>query len=339
MNESKRPVTVRKLPQSLYLETTNRCESKCQTCPRTFVTNEPAQDLTLDRLIKVIDQFPDLNRVVLHGLGEPLLNPEIFDIIKTLKARNIYTLFNTNAISLTPARSLKLIESGLDKLRVSVDAATPEIYKAVRGVDQFDRVVKNLLDLATQQQKLGMEHPRVSLWFATMKLNLEDLPELVRLADRISVSEVYLQRLTTTEAGRKGVGLAVGNQSLYGSLKERQQHLIEESMESARNFGIDFKASGLKDPLGSLKPEERKRPWSVCHRPWSLSYVTANGNVLPCCISACTAEDYQGAILGNAFDEDFLSIWNGERYQQFRERFETDIAPGPCEGCGSLWSV
>ena len=339
MKKSKRPMTVNELPQSLYLETTNRCDSKCNTCPRTFLANEPFKDLTLDRLLRIIDQFPDLNRVVLHGIGEPLLNPEIFDIIATLKARNIHALFNTNAISLTPRRSLKLIESGLDEFRVSLDSATRDNFKAIRGVDQFDRIVKNLLDLTTQQRELGMEHPRVSLWFIAMKMNLEDLPKLVRLADSVSVPEIYLQRLVTTTAGRKGLGLAVGEQSWQGVLEEQQQRLIEESMELASKLGIDFMASGLKDPIGSLKPETRKRPWSTCQRPWTLSYVTANGNVFPCCISACTAKDYQSTILGNAFDEDFLSIWNGELYQQFREQFETDVAPDPCEGCGSLWSI
>ena len=336
MNDSQGQVNV---PQSLYLESTNRCESRCQTCPRTFLTNEPANNLSLKRVHQIIDQFPDLQRVVLHGLGEPLLNPEIFEIIKTLKERNIYTLFNSNAISLTPERSAQLIQSGLDEYRVSVDAATSATYKAIRGVNQFERVKANLLDLTSQQRKLGLEHPRISLWFMAMKVNLTDLPEFVRLADKLAVAEVYLQRLATTKAGRRGMGLAVSEQSWHGALAEQQQQMIEESMVLAEKYGISFKASGLKDPLDSLQPEDRKRPWSVCQRPWTLSYITANGNVLPCCISACTAENYEDAILGNAFEEDFLSIWNGERYQQFRKQFASDVAPDPCEGCGFLWSV
>ena len=82
-----------------------------------------------------------------------------------------------------------------------------------------------------------------------------------------------------------------------------------------------------------------KRPWSGCQRPWTLSYVTANGNVLPCCIAPWTAKNYRGALLGNAFTDDFSTIWNGERYQQFRETFESDVAPDPCRGCGLLWSI
>jgi MoaA/NifB/PqqE/SkfB family radical SAM enzyme len=74
-------------------------------------------------------------------------------------------------------------------------------------------------------------------------------------------------------------------------------------------------------------------------RPWSLSYVSANGNVLPCCISSWTAKDYRGLILGNALSQSFAEIWNGERYQEFRTRFEPHDVPDPSRGCGRLWSI
>src|SRR5437879_5570599 len=75
MAQPSRPAVVGALPRSLYLETTNRCDSKCQTCIRTFETLEPPADLTLDRVRMIAEQFPALDRVVLHGIGEPLLNP------------------------------------------------------------------------------------------------------------------------------------------------------------------------------------------------------------------------------------------------------------------------
>ena len=96
-----RPALVEELPRSLYLETTNRCDSECQTCVRTFRTTEPPADLTLERVRGIVAQFPDLDRVVLHGIGEPLLNREIFDIVAFLKSRVPLVLFNSDAISLT----------------------------------------------------------------------------------------------------------------------------------------------------------------------------------------------------------------------------------------------
>ncbi|MEE9139092.1 MAG: radical SAM protein [candidate division NC10 bacterium] len=335
MNEPKRPLTVAALPRTLYLETTNRCDSKCQTCIRTFLTNEPPKDLTLVELKGIVDQFPVLERVVLHGIGEPLLNHELFEMIAYLKAKGTSVVFNSDTISLTPKRTLQLIESGLDEFRVSMDGATRETYEKIRGVDQFDRVVENVRHLLGQQRKLERQTPRVSLWFTAIKANLEELPALVRLAAQIGVREVYVQRLVYNS-----LGMAVAEQSLYRTLQEREQRLIEEADGLARDFGIAFKASGLTTPMASLQGTElASRPWSGCQRPWTLSYVTANGNVLPCCIAPFSAKNYRGALLGNAFTEDFMSVWNGERYERFREMFESDAPPDPCRGCGLLWSI
>ncbi|MFQ5960956.1 MAG: radical SAM/SPASM domain-containing protein [Candidatus Methylomirabilales bacterium] len=335
MNEPKRPPITAELPRTLYLETTNRCDSKCQTCIRTFLTLEPPKDLTFVEMKGIVDQFPVLERVVLHGIGEPLLNRELFKMIAYLKAKGASVVFNSDAISLTPKRALKLMESGLDEFRVSMDGATRETYEKIRGVDQFDRVVENVRHLLDEQRKRERQRPRVSLWFTAIKANLEELPTFVHLAARMRVPEVYVQRLVYY-----GHGMAVAEQSLHRALQEREQRLIEEADGLARAFGITFKASGLTAPLESLQGTELgRRPWSGCQRPWTLSYVTANGNVLPCCIAPWTAKNYRGALLGNAFTEDFSGIWNGERYQQFRETFESDVPPDPCRGCGLLWSI
>lgn len=216
-----------------------------------------------------------------------------------------------------------------------MDAATRETYRKIRGVDQFDLVMENVRGLIGLQKRLEQKTPRVSLWFTAMKANLEELPAFVRLASEMGVQEVYIQRLVFY-----GQGLAVQEQSLHRALQEREQKLIEEAEHLAQTLQIAFKASGATIPLASLQgTDPGKRPWADCQRPWTLSYVTANGNVLPCCISPWTARDYRGLILGNAFQEDFESIWNGKRYQRFREAFESDVPPDPCRGCGLLWSL
>ena len=133
MDTSKRPAMVPTFPHTLYLETTNRCDSECQTCLRTFNTLEPPKDLTLAEVQQIVEQVPGLERVVLHGIGEPLLNKQIFDIVAYLKTRGATVLFNSDAISLTQKRAAQLIESGLDEYRVSMDAATRFSPKAESG--------------------------------------------------------------------------------------------------------------------------------------------------------------------------------------------------------------
>jgi len=322
------------LPRSLYLEATNRCDSKCQTCIRTFETLEPPADLTLERVQAIVAQFPVLDRVVLHGIGEPLLNPQIFDIVAYLKTRVASVLFNSDAISLTPARIRRLIDSGLDEYRVSMDAATATTYRRLRGVDRFERVTGNLARLLALQRELGRTTPRVSLWFTATRSNIEELPGFVQLAADLGVGEVYVQRLVFN-----GLGLATEANALHGRLRALELARLAEAEALAARHGIALRASGLTSPLASLQTSDEARPWSGCQRPWSLAYVTANGNVLPCCISPWVAHDYAGLILGNAFGEPFGKIWDGARYQKFRTDFETATPPDPCRGCGRLWSI
>ena len=330
-----RPAIVPTLPRSLYLETTNRCDSKCETCVRTFQTLEPPKDLTLAELTRIVDQFPVLDRVVLHGVGEPLLNRELVPMIAYLKAKGATVLFNSDAITLTPARARELIESGLDEYRVSMDAATRETYRRIRGVDRFDRVVGNVRAMVALARELVRTRPRVSIWLTAMRANLQELPAFVRLAVDLGVPEVHVQRLVWN-----GLGLAVEGESLHRALREEEQQLLDEAEAIARAGGVLLTASGLTTPKASLDgSDDERRPWAGCQRPWTLAYVTANGNALPCCISPWSAKDYPGLILGNALEEPFAEIWNGERYRAFRTRFESDVPPDPCRGCGRLWSI
>jgi MoaA/NifB/PqqE/SkfB family radical SAM enzyme len=329
-----RPAVVGALPRSLYLETTNRCDSKCQTCIRTFETLEPPADLALGRVQAIVAQFPVLDRVVLHGIGEPLLNPQIFDIVTYLKTRVASVLFNSDAISLTAARAGRLIESGVDEYRVSMDAATAATYRRLRGVDRFERVTANVARLVGLQRQLGRTTPRVSLWFTATRANVDELPGFVQLAADLGVGEVYVQRLVFN-----GLGLASEANALHGRLRAQELERLAEAEALATRHGVAMRASGLTSPLASLQGSDDARPWSGCQRPWTLAYVTANGNVLPCCISPWVARDYAGLILGNAFGERFEEIWNGARYQRFRADFESATPPDPCRGCGRLWSI
>ena len=335
MTLASRPAVVGTLPRSLYLEATNRCDSKCQTCIRTFTSLEQPADLTLERVRAIVEQFPNLDRVVLHGIGEPLLNPEIFEIVAYLKKRVPSVLFNSDAIGLTRARAIRLVESGLDEYRVSIDAAAAPTFRKLRGVDCFERVTTNVARLVALQRDMGRTSPRVSLWFTASRANVEELPAFVQLAARLAVAEVYVQRLVFN-----GLGLATDVNALHGRLRAREQALLTEAEALAKRLGIAMRASGLTTPLASLNGgTEHTRHWAGCQRPWTLAYVTANGNVLPCCISPWVARDYAGLILGNAFTEPFEQIWDGERYQRFRTDFESDRPPDPCRGCGRLWSI
>src|SRR5437773_6757447 len=82
-------------PHCVFIEVTNHCNLLCETCPRTFASYEEPKTLSWENFIKIVDQFPDMERAVLHGIGEPLLNKDLPRMIAYLKERHIYVLFNT----------------------------------------------------------------------------------------------------------------------------------------------------------------------------------------------------------------------------------------------------
>ncbi len=322
------------LPRSLYLETTSRCNSLCETCILTFGGREPQKDLQWDEFRRIVDQFPVLDRVLLHGIGEPLLNRDLIRMIVHLKKRRARVLFNSNVITLGPRLRRELIDSGLDELRVSLDATTPATYARVRGVDAYRKVVANLEGLAAAKREGGADVPLVSLWFTALKENIGEIAGLVPLAVRVGARGITLQRLVYN-----GLGLATKEQSLYGQLHEREGSVIRATETAALAAGIEFSASGATTPEISLTPSHGDRPWSACRRPWTLVYVTVHGNVLPCCIAPWITGHYEGIILGNLYRKTLEEIWWGPQYVDFRSAIQTDQPPEPCRGCGVKWSL
>lgn len=325
------------LPRSIYIEPTSRCNEFCQQCPRTLLSREEDRDLTFDEFRLIVDQFPILERVVLHGLGEPLLNKELPLMIRYLKERGTYVLFNSNGILLNAKRGQALIEAGLDEYRLSMDGASREMYARVRGVDAFDKIWRNVTAFVAMQKEQNAQKPAMSLWFTAMRENLQELPNLIDLASKAGIREVYLQRLVYFEAG-----LAASKQALFRRSTPEELELIQRCELMCQERQITFKAAGASTPIESVVRNFGERPWSGCQRPYTLTYITSSGNVLSCCFAPFghrSAREYrEERVLGNIFQEPIESIWHGERYNAFRRAFESASPARHCSQCGVNWS-
>src|SRR4029077_12311284 len=176
-----RGTAVRK-PVCLYLETTNRCNLLCTTCPRTYEELEPPADMSWELFRSIVDQVPDLVRAVLHGVGEPMLVANLPRMVRYLKDRGVYVLFNTNGTVLSERNGRALIGAELDELRVSLDASNRESFKAVRGRDYFTRIVRNVRAFRELQEREGHTKPQVSAWLTGLKETVRELPAFVKLA-------------------------------------------------------------------------------------------------------------------------------------------------------------
>lgn len=285
---------------------------------------------------RIVDQFPRIERVVLHGVGEPMMVPDLPRMVRYLKDRGTYVLFNTNGTLLNRRKGQELVDVGLDELRVSLDAAEPSAFKMVRGLDMFDRIVANVRAFRKMQQEMKTEKPRVSLWLTGLRETVAQLPAFVRLAHSLAVPEVYLQRLVYFPEGQ---GLARSDSSLFERANGEESRLIHQAEELAQTLGVSFYASGATEPGTSLRKKSADQPWSLCRRPWTLMYFTAHGRAIPCCIAPFSMRGYDSFTLGDATQQTLREIWNGEKYQDFRRALVSDHPPHCCAHCGLRWSL
>jgi MoaA/NifB/PqqE/SkfB family radical SAM enzyme len=330
--------TTERMPVCLYLETTNRCNLLCTTCPRTYEELEPPADMPWELFTKIVDQIPELARAVLHGVGEPMLVKNLPAMVKYLKDRGTYVLFNTNGTVLTEKHGRALIAAGLDELRVSLDAANRKSYLSVRGKDYFNRILRNVRAFRELQEREGHALPRVSAWITGLRETVRELPAFVEVAASAGVHEVYLQRLVYFP--EDAIGLARPDESLFEKIGEEDSVFLRDAEARAKSLGLTFSASGaVAEPSASLTRSTQNDPWSLCRRPWTLMYFTANGRALPCCIAPFSQRGYEHYTLGDATQETLRQIWNGPRYQEFRRRLLSDSPPDCCASCGLRWSL
>jgi MoaA/NifB/PqqE/SkfB family radical SAM enzyme len=281
---------------------------------------------------------PNLQRAVLHGVGEPMLVKSLPRMVRYLKDRGTYVLFNTNGTVLNEKNGRALIAAELDELRVSLDAASRKSYLAVRGKDYFDRILRNVRAFRSLQERESHARPRVSAWLTGLRETIEELPQFVQVAADIGVKEVYLQRLVFF--AENAVGHARPDQALYEQLTRDEAVYIDRAAALAKTLGLAFHASGAATEPGlSLKRHDDGSPWSMCRRPWTVMYFTANGRALPCCIAPFSQRGYEHYTLGDATQKTLQEIWSGSAYQDFRAALLSDQPPQCCANCGLRWSL
>ena len=171
-----------------------------------------------------------------------------------------------------------------------------------------------------------------------MKETIAELPAFVKVAADIGVKEVYLQRLVFFE--NDAIGLARPDQALYEKMTNDEASYLEEAAALAESYGMTFSASGAaSEPGMSLRRDDDGSPWSMCRRPWTVMYFTANGRALPCCIAPFSQRGYENYTLGDATQQTLSEIWNGPAYRSFRQGLLSDTPPPACASCGLRWSL
>ena len=294
--------------------------------------SKKAGALSYEQFLELVDGMPELRRLTLQGLGEPLLSPHLLEMVEHTAARGIEVGFNTNGTLLTRPIAERLVEIGCGWLHVSLDGATAATYEDVRhGTNmrphpgQFERVVSNLRALV--EARGTAPRPRVQIVFVAMRRNVAELPDLVALAADIGVESVWVQNLshdfgdTEPDGAYRAIREYAAEEALFGLEPPRAEAVFERAAARARELGVELRLPALEEP-------QRGDPRG-CSWPWESAYVTHRGDVQPCCMVMGSDRARMGRLGDAGFDE----IWHGPAYRSFRTALLGDEPPQVCRGC------
>jgi radical SAM protein with 4Fe4S-binding SPASM domain len=296
------------MPLSMSVEPTTSCNLRCPQCPsglREF--SRPTGMLQSGMFERIINQVhKHLHSLTFYFQGEPFLNPDFLDMVAFANARNIYTMTSTNGHFLNKETSRRTIQSGLDKLIISIDGTSEDTYKEYRVGGSLAKVLDGTREILRQKRTLKSKTPHVVWQFIVFSHNEHEIGSVKELAREIGVDEIKIKtaQIYDTENGGE---------------------LIPEDEKYSR-YAISGKNLKIKNDLHN-----------ECWRMWQGCVVTWDGKVVPCCFD----KDAHYKV-GDLSSGDFRQIWNSAAYNSFRQsvlkgRKDIDICKNCSEG-SKVWS-
>lgn len=296
------------LRYAIDMEPINCCNLKCPHCQVTH-WSKPAARLTLESFRKILDQFPRLRIAKLQGMGEPLLNRELVDILKEGERREVELRFTTNGMLCDESVAARLVTLNDTRVVFSVDGATPEVFERIRVGSDFKKVCENIKCLV--EARGDRKQPEICFWTVVTKKNEHQLHEIILLAKELGVDYVTFQTFLSNW----------GKQEFdeYVDPERTNSDRLADARQFAGENGVDLRIYS-DNFLTKGKP---------CQLPWMSAYIAANGDVVPCCVVA----DSDIVKMGNVFEQDFRTIWNSKKHQDLREMIKQHKLPKFCRAC------
>ncbi|MRG46532.1 radical SAM protein [Chitinophaga sp. SYP-B3965] len=296
-------------PISISFEPTTSCNLRCPECPsglRAFT--RPTGMLDNEFFRKTIDELhKDLLYLIFYFQGEPYLNTAFLDMVKYASGKGIYTATSTNAHYLTDANAKKTVESGLDRLIISIDGTTQDVYTQYRVGGHLNKVIEGAKNIVKWKKELKSKTPFVFFQFLVVKPNEHQIEDIKKLALEVGVDEV---RFKTAQV----YDYEEGNRLIPTIDKYSRYRKNEDGTYAIKNTMEDH-----------------------CWRLWHSPVITWDGLVVPCCFDKDATHK-----LGDLKTSSFKTLWHNESYLNFRSqiikgRKHIDICANCSEGT-KVWS-
>ncbi len=301
--------TISGLPYAMAIEPTTSCNLRCPECPsglRSF--SRPTGMLDKQKFKETIEDVKDhLIYLTFYFQGEPYLNPQFLEMVNLASANGIYTTTSTNAHYLDEENARKTVESGLDRLIISIDGATQETYQAYRLGGKLEKVIEGTENVIRWKKQLKRNSPKVVWQFLVVGPNEHEIPEIKSLARKHKVDKVLFKTA-----------------QIYDY--ENGSELIPVNAKYSRYKKLQNGSYGIKNDL-----EDK------CWKMWHSCVITWDGQVIPCCFDKDATHSF-----GNVNESSLREIWNSEAYDRFRNailrsRSEIEICKNCTEGL-KVWA-
>ncbi|MBN2213886.1 MAG: radical SAM protein [Bacteroidales bacterium] len=288
-------------PAFVTVEPTNNCNLRCTGCPAGNGTMERTRgNIDISLFKKLIDELaPTLSYLMLYFQGEPLLHPRLAEFIRYAADKRIYTAVSTNAHYLSRQYSKKIIESGLDRIIISLDGTDQESYSKYRQGGDFNRVLQGIVNLVQIKKEMNSRQPLIILQFIVMRHNEHQVKEVKTLGKKLNVSRTVIKSLQVYDL-------------------KNNLHLLPVNPGFSR---YRYNKTG--------EPVIKNRLRNKCQRLWHTMVILQDGSIVPCCFD----KDAQH-IVGKYQDSDLSKIWKGKQLSDFRQKIlNSRKSIGMCCNC------
>ncbi|MCW3077818.1 MAG: radical protein [Bacteroidetes bacterium] len=273
------------LPFSISIEPTTSCNLRCPQCPsglREFTRPTGMLDpIFFEKIIKQLKHH--LHSLTFYFQGEPYLNPDFLKMVEVAHRQNIFTITSTNAHYLNEQNCVNTINSKLDKLIISVDGITQDVYQQYRIGGSLNKVIEGTKEILKQKAILKSNTPHVVWQFVVFKPNEHQVEAVKKLGNELGVNEIKIKTAQIYDFNNG-------------------HELIPETDKYSRYIKGD-----------SGKYEIKNKLLNQCWRMWQACVVTWDGKIVPCCFDKDATFK-----LGSLSEETFSDIWHSKEYNQFR---------------------
>lgn len=273
-------------PYAISIEPTTSCNLRCPECIsglRSF--SRPTGMLSSEIYKKIIDQSSSyLTYLMLYFQGEPYLNPNFFEFIRYASGKQIYTSTSTNGHFLNDENARETIDSGLDRIIISLDGTDQKSYEKYRLGGSFQKVIEGTKKLVYWKKKMNKKNPYIILQFLIFRSNEHQVADIRELSKALKVDRLLLKTAQINNPDKHSERIPV-NPEYSRYTYEKGQYIL------------------------------KNRYYNKCWRMWGSTVITWDGKVVPCCFDKDAKY-----TLGDITGDDLNKVWRNDRQKKFRQR-------------------